>query len=138
MYRRRYSRTTAYIAIAVGVLFVGLLVYGLSLAITQASLALISGAMLLIGNAPDLVRNMQRREIGLAMLNSLVGVALVSFFFAKWLGILFYIPLVLSLVAALPLVINRAQIAATYIGLLKTGVVQVRRVVRLPRSWTER
>lgn len=135
---RQYSRTTVYIAIAIGVLVLGFLSYGLTRAITQSSLALVTGLMLLVGNLPEVVRTLQRREVGLAMLNTLIGIALVSFFMVKMLGFLFYIPLLVALLLAIPLTLNRVAIARTYIGLLKTFVFQLRRLIRLPNSYTQR
>ncbi len=132
------SSRTIYIAIAVGVLLAGLLVYGLSVAVTQAGLALVTGAMLLVGNAPELVRSMQRRELGLALLNTLIGVALVSFFLVKWLGFVFYLPLIAALIFAAPLMLNRVAIANTYVGLLKTLLVPLRRAARIPAAWLHR
>lgn len=135
---RQINRTTLYVVIAIGILFVGLLAYGLAAAVTQASLALVAGLMLLIGNAPELIRTAQRREIGLAMLNTLVAVALLSFFLVKWFGFLFYVPLVIALVLALPLTLNRVAIVRSYLGAVKVMLGQLRRLVRIPNSFTQR
>ncbi|MBA3943963.1 MAG: hypothetical protein H0X37_05305 [Herpetosiphonaceae bacterium] len=133
MYRnKQYGRTTIYIALAVGAIIFGFLVYGLTHAITQASLALVAGTMLLIGNAPELVRTLRQREIGLAMLNTLVAIALLSFFLVHWLGFIFYVPLIGSLLLALPLTMDRVGVARTYLGVAKAVILQLRHFIRLP------
>ena len=139
MYRnKQYGRTTIYVAVAIGAIIFGFLVYGLTHAITQASLALVAGLMLLIGNGPELLRTLRQREVGLAMLNSLVAVALLSFFLVHWFGFIFYIPLVGALLLALPLTVDRVRIANTYLGLAKAIVLQLRHLIRIPGSTTTR
>lgn len=124
------SRKTLYITGAVVIVVGVLLVYGLTHAITQATLALIAGTMLLVGNGPEVVRTLRGREFGLAMMNALVGIALLSFFLVKWLGPLFYVPLIGALVLAAPLTLNRLPIARAYLNAVKNVAVQATRLVR--------
>ncbi len=121
-----------YIAAAIGLLVGVYLVYQLLTAGLQSYLAVIAGVMLLIGNAPELVRSLQRREVGLAMLNTLVGAALVSFFLGSILAKIVFWPLVIVLLGlALPLTINRAGVAGAYLRGLRQLFGQARHLMRM-------
>ncbi len=121
-----------YIAAAVGLLVGVYLVYQLLTAGLQSYLAVIAGVMLLIGNAPELVRSLQRREVGLAMLNTLVGAALVSFFLGSLLAKIVFWPLAIVLLGlALPLTINRAGVAGAYLRGLRQLFGQARHLMRM-------
>ncbi len=121
-----------YIAAAVGLLVGVYLVYQLLTAGLQSYLAVIAGVMLLIGNAPELVRSLQRREVGLAMLNTLVGAALVSFFLGSILAKIVFWPLAIVLLGlALPLTINRAGVAGAYLRGLRQLFGQARHLMRM-------
>ncbi len=121
-----------YIAAAVGLLVGVYLVYQLLTAGLQSYLAVIAGVMLLIGNAPELVRSLQRREVGLAMLNTLVGAALVSFFLGSILAKIVFWPLAIVLLGlALPLTINRAGVAGAYLRGLRQLFDQARHLMRM-------
>ncbi len=121
-----------YIAAAVGLLVGVYLVYQLLTAGLQSYLAVIAGVMLLIGNAPELVRSLQRREVGLAMLNTLVGAALVSFFLGSILAKIVFWPLAILLLGlALPLTINRAGVAGAYLRGLRQLFGQARHLMRM-------
>ena len=127
----RISQRWLAIAAVVGLLVGMFLVYRLLTAGLQAYLAGISGTMLLIGNAPDLVRSLQRRELGLAMLNVLVGLALVCYFVGSIAGTIIFWPLAILLLAlALPLTINRAGIAGAYLRGARQLFGQARQFVR--------
>lgn len=124
---QRYLVIAIVVALVLGVF----LVYQLLTAGLQAYLALIAGVMLLIGNAPELVRSLQRREIGLAMLNTLVGLALVAYFVGTiTIAALFWPLSILMLLLALPLTINRAGIAGAYLQGLRQLVSQARMLMR--------
>ena len=118
------------IAAAVGLLVGMYLVYQLLTAGLQAYLAVVAGAMILIGNAPELARSLQRREIGLAMLNTLVGLALVSYFVGSLIFSIVFWPLALLLLAlALPLTMNRAGVAGAYLRTIRQLFWQARHLV---------
>jgi hypothetical protein len=121
-----------YIAAAFGLLVGMVLVYRLLTAGLQSYVAVIAGVMLLIGNAPELVRSLQRREIGLAMLNTLVGGSLVCFFLGTLIAKIVFWPLaILMLALALPLTINRAGVASAYLQGARQLFGQARQVARL-------
>lgn len=121
-----------YIAAAFGLLVGMVLVYRLLTAGLQSYLAVIAGGMLLIGNAPELVRSLQRREIGLAMLNTLVALALVSFFLGSLIAKIIFWPLAILLLAlAVPLTINRAGVAGAYLNGARQLFGQARQIARM-------
>lgn len=121
-----------YIAAAIGAVVGMVLVYRLLTAGLQSYLALIAGSMLLIGNAPDLLRSLQQRDLGVAMLNSLVGLALVSYFVGVLaLKVVFWPIAILLLALALPLTFNRAKVAGTYLNTFRLLVIQARTLLRM-------
>ncbi len=124
---QRYLTIAIIVALVIGVF----LVYRLLTAGLQAYLALITGVMLLIGNAPELVRSIQRREIGLAMLNTLVGLGLIAYFVGTiTIAPLFWPLSIVFLLLALPLTINRAGIAGAYLTGLRQLISQARVLLR--------
>ena len=106
-------------------------VYRFMTAGLQSYMAVIAGVMLLIGNAPELVRSIQRREIGLSMMNTLIALALVCYFIGRIIFPFVFWPLsVLMLVLALPLTINRAGVAGAYLRGLRQLFSQARMLMR--------
>ena len=121
-----------YVAAAVGLVVGIIIIYNLLTAGLQSYLALIAGSMLLIGNAPDLVRSLQRRDLGVAMLNSLIGGALISYFVGRiFLPPVFWPIAILMLALALPLTFNRAKVAGTYLNTFRLLLIQARTLLRL-------
>jgi hypothetical protein len=121
-----------YIAAAVGLLFGVYIVYQLLTAGLQSYLAVIAGVMLLIGNGPELVRALQRREIGLAMLNTLVGLALISYFLGSIVvPFVFWSIAIVLLALALPLTLNRAGVAGAYLRGMRQIFGQARQLMRI-------
>lgn len=128
---RSRNQTLLYVLALVGVLVAIYFVYQLLTAGLQAYLALIAGVMLLIGNLPELVRSLQQRELGHVMLNTLVGVALICYFIGSIIAApLFWSLSILSLIAALPLTLNRAAVARTYVNAARNMAAQARHLIR--------
>ncbi len=129
---RLRNQTLIYIFALIGVVVAILVVYRLLTAGLQAYLALIAGAMLLIGNISDLTRTLQRRQLGVAMLNTLVGMALICYFLGVLIVPVLFWPLsIVLLVAALPLTISRAGAAQAYLRGAQTLAIQARHLLRL-------
>ncbi len=127
----RVPQRYLYVAAAIGVFFLMVLVYRFLTAGLQSYLALVAGVMLLIGNAPELFRSFQRRELGLPMLNTLVGLALSAFFAGSLLLKIIFWPLAIVLLGlALPLTLGRARVAGAYIGALRALIMQARHLAR--------
>ncbi|GAC1550400.1 MAG: hypothetical protein NVS4B8_11310 [Herpetosiphon sp.] len=129
MKTRNIGRLPLYVAIAVGMLIAALLTYGFIHAVTQASVALISGIILLIGNAPEVAQLAQQRRMGLGLLNSLVGVALICFFMTRWLGFVFYIPLIAALLFSVPLAFNRVAAVQRYSAAGRAALAHLRQLI---------
>jgi uncharacterized membrane protein YdbT with pleckstrin-like domain len=107
------------------------IVYHLLTAGLQSYLALIAGAMLLVGNAPELLQSMQRRDLGVAMLNTLVGLGLISYFVGSIILKIVFWPVALVLLAlAIPLVFNRAKTAGAYLNTARLLLIQARQLMR--------
>jgi len=129
---RSRSQTWIYIFALIGVLVAIYITYGLITAGIQAYVTLIVGIMLLIGNAPELVRSLQQRTIGVALHNTLIGLALISYFVGSAILTLLFWPLaVVLLLAALPLTLNRAPIARAYLRSARNVAGQARHLLRL-------
>jgi hypothetical protein len=123
--------TWIYVFAIIGVLVAVYVLYSLLTAGLQAYIALIAGVMLLIGNIPDLVRSLQQRELGTAMMNTLIGLALVTYFLGALLPWLFYPLSILLLVAAAPLAINRVGVTRAYVNAGRAIASQARHLLRL-------
>ncbi len=124
-----YSRnqTLLYVFALIGVVVAILVVYRLLTAGLQSYLALIAGSMLVIGNVSDLTRTLQQRQLGVAMLNTLVGLGLICYFLGVAVSTIVFWPLsILLLLAALPLTISRAGAAQAYLRGAQTLVGHAR------------
>ncbi len=112
---RYRNQAWLYLFALVGVLVAIYIVYQFLTAGLQAYLALIAGIMLLIGNLPELARSVRQRQFGSAVHNTLIGLALVSYFVGEIVLKLLFWPLAIVLLfAALPLTLNRAGVARAY------------------------
>lgn len=128
----RRNERIIYIFAIIGVLVAIYLLYGLLTAGVQAYIALIAGAMLLVGNLPDLAKSLQQRQLGTAMFNTLVGLALVCYFLGSWISQIVFYPLaIVLLLAAAPLAINRVGATKAYIGMARGLIGQARQLLRL-------
>ncbi len=128
---RSRSQTLLYVFALIGVVVAILIFYRLLTAGLQSYLALIAGVMLVIGNLGDLTRSLQHRQLGVAMLNTLVGLGLISYFLGTIvLKILFWPLAIILLIAAAPLTINRADVARTYLNAARTLANQALVLIR--------
>ncbi|HWQ12208.1 MAG TPA: hypothetical protein VNL77_05375 [Roseiflexaceae bacterium] len=119
-----------YIYVAVGIAAVLLLslVGGLLSAGMQAYFALAVGVLLVLGNVRDLLPGSMANQ-GTALMNALLGAALILFFVGSAFGWIWYVPALALLVAALPLGLRRAAVYTAYLDAGRTMVDGVRRVV---------
>lgn len=121
-----------YLFALVGVLVAIYIVYQFLTAGPQAYVALTAGIMLLIGNLPELARALRQRQFGSAVHNTLIGLALVSYFVGEIVLKLLFWPLsVLLLFGALPLTLNRVGVARAYANAGRNIVNQARQMLRL-------
>lgn len=132
MNNRSRNQNLIYIFALVGVLVAIYVLYRLLTAGLQAYVALIAGIMLVIANAPELVRSLQQRQMGAAMHNTLVGLALIAYFFgAILLKPLFWPLSILLLIAAFPLMLNRVGVTRAYFNAGRNIASQARHLLRL-------
>jgi hypothetical protein len=119
-----------YIYLAVGIAAVLLLslVGGLLSAGMQAYFALAIGALIILGNLRDLLPGSLPNP-STALMNVLLGAALVLFFLGSAFGWFWYVPALALLIAGVPLALRRATVYTAYIDAGRTVVGGVRRVV---------
>ena len=95
--------------------------------------ALTAGILLVLGNLRDLIANPYAQRSNIALLNTLIGGGLIFYFLGRGgfppLGGFWYIPAVLLLLIATPLMIGRASVYGVYIGAARNVVGGIRRVV---------
>jgi hypothetical protein len=98
---------------------------------------LVAGVLLVLGNLRDLIANPYAQRSNIALLNTLIGGGLIFFFLGRGsfppLGGIWYVPAVLLLLLAAPLMIGRASVYTVYLGAARTAVGGIRRVVG---GWT--
>lgn len=122
---RMRNQSWVYVAVIVGVVVAALLFTRLLLAGFQAYLALIAGALLLVGNSAEIVRSVRTRALGIPAMNLLIALALILFFAGKVLGSFLFWPLsIVALVLAAPLASRRAGVARAYVRSARSLLAQ--------------
>ena len=95
--------------------------------------ALAAGALLVLGNLRDLIWPSSAGRSNLTLLNTMIGGSLVFYFLGRGafppIGPVWYVPAVLLLLAAAPLMIGRAAVYTAYLGVARDAVNGVRRLV---------
>lgn len=86
-----------------------------------------AGLLLIVGNLRELFGNSYGQRSGTALLNVLVGGGLIFAWLSQFLGVLFWIPALLLVGVATPLVIGRAGVYQTYLDAAKSLAANVRR-----------
>lgn len=116
-----------YFYIAIAAVF--MLVLAFLIRILDTSLfmhfSMIAGALLLLANLRELLGHTYTQHSSTALLNCLIGGSLIF----AWLGGLFWVPAVVLLAVALPLVIGRTTVYVTYVQMARSVVNGVRRTV---------
>lgn len=129
-----------YIGIAVLVFFGIWLLSGFFRASIEAYFALVTGILLMLGNLRDLLFNAYPQRSNVALLNTLLGGGLIFYFLGNGgfppLGTIWYVPAVLLLLIAAPLMIGRASVYGMYINTARSLYDGARRVVGsvIPRT----
>jgi hypothetical protein len=138
----RYGIRPLYLYIGIGVLVllgIWLLASFLKPGI-DGYFALVAGILLVLGNLRDLLFNAYPQKSNVALLNTLIGGSLVFFWLGKGgfppLGMIWYVPAVLMLLVATPLMLGRAGVYGAYVGTARALVDNARRVVEnvIPRT----
>ncbi|MBC8159938.1 MAG: hypothetical protein H7Z42_01855 [Roseiflexaceae bacterium] len=125
-----------YFYIAIGVLvLIGLwFISGLLTAGITAYFSLAAGILLVIGNLRDVIMNPVLQKGNTGLLNTLIGVALILFFVGSAFGFLWFIPAVLALLLAAPLMLGRSEVYATYMLAARNTANTVGRTISGIRS----
>ncbi len=124
-----------YLYIGIGILAVIIIsvIGGLLSAGVQAYFAVAAGALLVLANLRDLLSG---AVAGAALMNTMVGAALIFFFLGSAFGWIWYIPALLLLIAATPLALRRVDVYTIYLDAARSIAVNLRRAAggrtRLP------
>jgi hypothetical protein len=86
-----------------------------------------AGVLLLLANVRELMGRSYGQANNTALLNTMIGGALLFGWLSQLAGVLFWIPAVLLLLAAAPLALGRASIYQSYVSTARGAVDQVRR-----------
>ncbi len=122
-----------YIGIGIAAIIVVSIIGGLLSAGVQAYFAVAAGILLVLANLRDLLSGTNNSA---ALMNTMIGAALIFFFLGSAFGWVWYIPALLLLVAAAPLGVRRADVYTVYLDAARSMATSVRRAVggrtRLP------
>ncbi len=122
-----------YIGIGIAAVIIVSIIGGLLSAGVQAYFAVAAGILLVLANLRDLLGG---TNSGAALMNTMIGAALIFFFLGSAFGWVWYIPALLLLVAAAPLGVRRADVYTVYLDAARSMATNVRRAVggrtRLP------
>jgi hypothetical protein len=124
-----------YIYIGVGLLALLALwfVSGFVRAGVEGYFALAAGVMLVLGNLRDVITNPRPGRENTPLLNTMIGGGLILFFLGRGgfppIGWIWYIPAVVLLLLAAPLMLGRASFYSTYLGVARDAYTNARRAI---------
>jgi hypothetical protein len=126
-----------YIGIGLALLFGIWLLSSFFRAGIEGYFTLVAGVLLVLGNLRDLIANPYAQRSNIALLNTLIGGGLIFYFLGRGafppIGGFWYLPAVLLLLIAAPLMIGRASVYGVYLGAARNVVGGIRRAVG---GWT--
>ena len=131
-YRRGSGIPPAYLYIGVGiVLLIGIwLLYGFLRAGIDAYFALIVGVLLVLGNLRDLIASTLQGRSQVSLMNTLLGASLVFFFLGRGpLGLAGYLPAIILMLIAAPLMLGRAVVYTAYVNTARRAIGTVKSAV---------
>ncbi len=88
-----------------------------------------AGLLLIIANLREVIGAAYVQRGSTALLNLLVGGGLIFAWLAQFLGVLFWIPAVLMVAVATPLILGRASVYKAYITTAQGAISNLRRTV---------
>ncbi len=115
-----------YIGIGIAAIIIVSIIGGLLSAGVQAYFAVAAGILLVLANLRDLLSGVNSSA---ALMNTMIGAALIFFFLGSAFGWIWYIPALLLLIAAAPLGLRRADVYQVYLDAARSMAVNVRRAV---------
>ena len=130
---RRVSSMYVYLGIGVIALIVIWMLAGFLRAGVEGYFALAAGILLILGNLRDLIRSPFIGRENTALLNTLIGGGLITFFLGRGgfppLGVVWYVIAIALMLIAAPLMLGRASVYTAYLGTARNAVSTVRRVI---------
>jgi len=133
--RRGSGIPPLYIYIGVGllVLLVLWLISGFLRATMESYFALAAGILLVLGNLRDLIANPYPNRSNVSLLNTLIGGGLIFYWLGNGLfpplGWVWYIPAIVLMLIAAPLMLGRAAVYTAYIGTARRAIGTVKNAV---------
>lgn len=88
-----------------------------------------AGALLLVANLRELIGNSYAQRSGTALLNCMIGAALVFAWLSQVASQFMWIPAIALVAIATPLAIGRASVYSSYVAAARTAVGTARRAV---------
>jgi hypothetical protein len=99
----------------------------------ESYFALAAGVLLVLGNLRDLIANPYPQRSNVSLLNTLIGGGLIFYWLGNGgfppLGWVWFVPAVLLMLIAAPLMLGRAAVYTAYIGTARNAIGSVRRLV---------
>jgi len=130
---RRIAPIYLYIGIGLLVLLAIWILSSFIRAGVEGYFTLAAGALLLLGNVRDLIAPSYSGRSNVALFNTLLGGSLVLFFLGRGgfppLGMIWYVPAVLLLLASVPAMIGRAGFYTPYLGMARDAAGNARRAI---------
>jgi hypothetical protein len=134
-YRRRSGIPPVYLYIGIGALILlGIwLLAGFFRASLESYFALAVGVLLVLGNLRDLIANPMPGRSNVSLMNTLLGGGLIFYWLGNGgfppLGGIWFVPAVLMLLIAAPLMLGRAAVYTAYVGAARKAIGTVRSAV---------
>ncbi|MFQ3661664.1 MAG: hypothetical protein SNJ69_04625 [Chloroflexaceae bacterium] len=116
-----------YIAGAVALLVVIYLVMRFLSTSLVMHFSVYAGALLLIANLRELLGNSYGQRGSTALLNVMVGSGLIFAWLSQFFGVLFWIPALILVGVATPLIFGRANVYNAYLDMARSLATNVRR-----------
>jgi hypothetical protein len=88
-----------------------------------------AGLLLLIANLRELIGNSYGQKGSTALLNVMVGSALICAWLSQLLGVLLWVPALLLVAIATPLIFGRSRVYTAYLDTAKSIAGSVRRTI---------
>ena len=88
-----------------------------------------AGALLIVANLRELIGMSSSQRGSTALLNLLVGGGLICAWLAQFFGLLLWIPAILMVGIATPLIVGRANVYGTYVNTARSAVDGMRRTI---------
>lgn len=117
--------------IGLAVIFIIVLAFLIRMVNTSLAMhfGLVAGALLLLANVRELLGYAYAQHNSTALLNCLIGGGLVCAWLSQTVSGLFWVPAVVLVAVALPLVLGRTSVYTTYVQAARTAFNGVRRAV---------